>query len=57
MIDYRKVMPIIEATIDLARQNPKSEGNPMPDDYVAWVICQELRRSGWAIVPTTQNSN
>ncbi len=58
MIDYEKVMPVIQKGIDVARRNPKSEGVPMPDDYVAWVICQELRRAGWNIVPATpENSN
>jgi hypothetical protein len=51
MIDYERVLPIIEFAIDLARRNPKPEGDPMPDNYVAWVICQELRRTGWTIVP------
>jgi hypothetical protein len=58
VIDYQKVLPIIESAIELARRNPKPEGDPMPDDYVAWVICQELRRKGWTIIHTgPQNSN
>lgn len=49
MMDYPEVLPVIEAAIDVARRNPKDGPNPMPDDYVAWVICQELRRAGWTI--------
>lgn len=52
--DYEAILAVIEAGIKLTRENPKP-GEPIPtDDYTAWVILQELRRTGWSIVP---NSN
>jgi hypothetical protein len=48
------ILPIIESAMELTRQNPKPD-EPIPSDgYMAWVIVQELRRNGWAIV---RNSN
>jgi hypothetical protein len=50
MPDLEKVLPVIERAIDLARRNPKP-GEPIPsDDYMAWVIVNELRRAGYQIV-------
>ena len=44
------ILPIIESAMELTRQNPKPD-EPIPSDgYMAWVIVQELRRNGWAIV-------
>jgi hypothetical protein len=51
MIDYQKVLPVITSAVEIARRNPMTEGNPLPDACVAWVVCQELHRAGWTIVP------
>ena len=52
--DTPAILAIIEAAMELTRQNPKPD-EPVPsDNYMAWVIVQELRRNGWAIV---RNSN
>jgi hypothetical protein len=49
--NYEAILAVIKAGIETARQNPKP-GEPVPsDDYTAWVILQELRRSGWSIIP------
>lgn len=52
MTETPEILAIIESAMELTRQNPK-EPVP-PDNYMAWVIVQELRRNGWTIV---QNSN
>jgi GNAT superfamily N-acetyltransferase len=50
MTETEKILAIIGSAIDLARRNPKP-GEPIPaDDYVAWVIVNELRRAGFKIV-------
>ena len=52
--DTPTILAIIESAMELTRQNPKP-GEPVPsDNYMAYVIIQELRRNGWAIV---RNSN
>jgi hypothetical protein len=47
-----RAMAAMEAGIRTARQNPKEGGDPMPDDYVAWCIWNELRRAGFKVVET-----
>jgi hypothetical protein len=54
MPDLQKILPVIKRAIDLARRNPKP-GEPIPsDDYIAWVIVNELRRAGYQIVPNSR---
>jgi len=49
--DCRPIVAVIEAAIKLARRNPKPD-EPIPtDEYLAFVIYQELRRQGLRIVP------
>jgi hypothetical protein len=51
--DYQAILAVIESAIDLTRRNPKP-GEPVPtDDYTAWVILQELRRTGWSVIRKT----
>jgi hypothetical protein len=45
-----RAMDAMEAGIRTARQNLKKDGDPMPDDYVAWCIWNALRRAGFKIV-------
>jgi hypothetical protein len=45
-----RAMDAMEVGIRTARQNPKTKGDPMPDDYVAWCIWNELQRAGFMIV-------
>jgi hypothetical protein len=45
-----RAMAAMEAGIRTARQNPKSGGDPAPDDYIAWCIWNELRRAGFKVV-------
>ena len=47
-----KIMMIIQSAIDLTRRNPKPGEAAPSDDYLAWVIVNELRRAGFRIVPT-----
>jgi hypothetical protein len=47
-----RAMDAMEVGIRTARQNPKKDGDPMPDCYVAWCIWNELRRAGFKIVET-----
>jgi hypothetical protein len=47
--DYEPILAVIEAAMDKARKNPKRDQPTPSDDYVAWVVLQELRRSGWTI--------
>jgi hypothetical protein len=52
--EIENVLAAIEAGIDLARRNPKP-GEPVPsDDYVAWVIWNELRRAGFSVIRNPQ---
>ncbi|WP_158914211.1 hypothetical protein [Caulobacter sp. S45] len=52
--DYEPILAVIEAAIDKARKNPKPDQPTPSDDYIAWVVLQELRRAGWTI---SQNTN
>ncbi len=52
--DYEAILAVIESAIELTRQKPLPDKPVPPDDYLAWVILQELRRTGWTI---TRNSN
>jgi hypothetical protein len=45
-----RAMTAMETGIRTARQNPKAEGDPMPDDYIVWCIWNELRRAGFKII-------
>ena len=52
-----RAMNAIELGIRTARQNPKSESDPTPDDYVAWCIWNELRRAGFKVVDVEGSSD
>ena len=45
-----RAIDAIEVGIRVAKQNPKSSGDPMPDDYIAWCIWNELRRAGFKVI-------
>ncbi len=47
--DTEAVLAVIESAIELTRKNPKPNEPVSSDNYVAWVILQELRRTGWII--------
>lgn len=51
MYEIEKILAVIGSAIDLARRNPKPGEPVSADDYVAWVIVNELRRAGFRIVP------
>ncbi|GEM_PF-2628382 len=47
--DYEVILAVLETGLLKARENPRP-GEPLPDDnYVAFVVLQELRRAGWDI--------
>ena len=47
--DTEAILAVIESAIELTRKNPKPDEPDPPDGYTAWVILQELRRTGWTI--------
>jgi hypothetical protein len=52
MTDPKHHGPILAAIvtgIDVARKNWSPDQPALRDDFTAWVILQELRRSGWTI--------
>ncbi len=48
--DYEHILAVIETAIDKARENPKPDEPTPSDNYTAWVVLQELRRTGWTII-------
>ena len=51
--EFDRMLKVIASGIDLARRKPHSDGT-VPDDYIAWVIVQELRRAGFKILPSAR---
>jgi hypothetical protein len=49
--EFEKIMAVIESAIAIARRNPKANEPVSADDYVAWIIMNELRRAGYKVVP------
>jgi hypothetical protein len=45
-----RAIDAITAGVKTAKANPKSEADPVPDDYVAWCVWNALRRAGLKIV-------
>jgi hypothetical protein len=50
MSDTPTILAIIESAMELTRQNPTPDEPTPSDNCMAWVVVQELRRNGWAIV-------
>jgi len=47
--DYRPTLSVIQDAIDKAQKNPNLDKPAPSDDYIAWVVLQELRRAGWMV--------
>ena len=58
MIDYERALPVREAALAKARSVAAKDGKQASDDFIAWVVSQELRRAGFDLVFRSQeNSN
>jgi hypothetical protein len=49
--EFEKILAVIAKAIDVARQNPQASPAPgSEDEYVAWIIVNQLRQAGFKIV-------
>ena len=50
-----RAIDAIESGIKTARRNPKPEGDPVPDDYIAWCVWNALRQAGFKIIDAAES--